>query len=311
MDIEVVDPELRAPVRKLPNLDASKSLLRTLGRVGPRLMRTHRPEGGTTRWVQDGSLRVRIYRPGGSDLGPGLLWIHGGGLVIGSAKQDDPICAGTAETLGITVVSVEYRMAPESPFPAALDDAFAAWEWVQRHGPEWGVDPSRVCVGGESAGAGIAAGLVQRLHDSSVVQPVAQWLFAPMLDDRTAARRELDELDHWVWNNRANRFGWTSYLGSRPGAADIAPYAVPARRRDLSGLPPAWLCVGDIELFHDEVVEYADRLLAAGVPVTLDIVPGAPHGFENWAAQTSIAMRLLERARAWLDVALTSRPGTP
>jgi acetyl esterase/lipase len=154
-------------------------------------------------------------------------------------------------------------------------------------------------VGGESAGGGLAASAVQRLHDAGA-HPLGQWLFCPMLDDRTAARTELDDVGHFVWNNVSNRFGWSSYLGQAPGAPEVAPYAVAARRGELSGLPPAWICVGDIELFHDEDVDYARRLEAAGVPVTLDVTSGTPHGFENWAADTAPARMLVRRARAWL-----------
>lgn len=304
MDIDVVNPDLRAAMAKLPKVDPSKRFFRVLGRVGVRLLPAHRVAGVTTAWLNDGAVRLRVYRPDGAAAGPGLLWIHGGGLVIGAAKQDDRLCATTAGKLGITVVSVEYRLAPESPFPAALDDVTAAWHWVQAHASEVGIDPARVGVGGESAGGGIAASLVQRLHDASGAQPVAQWLFAPMLDDRTAARAELDAIEHWVWNNRANRYGWSAYLGHEPGRDAVPEYAVPARRADLAGLPPTWLCVGDIELFHDEVVEYANRLSAAGVDVTVDLVPGGAHGFENWAPTAPVTQRMLERAHGWLASSL-------
>lgn len=308
VNIDAVDPELRAALSKLPVLDNTKRLVRLLGRVGPRLLRAPRAPGVTTRSVRAGSVRVRVYRAEQAVASPGLLWIHGGGLVIGAAKQDERLCAETVGELGITVVSIEYRLAPESPFPAALDDALAAWEWVQIHASELGIDPTRVAVGGESAGAGIAASLVQRLHDTGGVQPIAQWLFAPMLDDRTAARHDLDHLDHFVWSNRANRFGWSSYLGEEPGAPAVPEYAVPARRVDLTGLPPAWLYVSDIELFHDEVIGYADRLRDAGVDVTVEIVSGAPHGFGNWAGTSGPARRLHARARSWLATVLGIQP---
>lgn len=300
LGIESVDPDLRPALAKLPTLDNSRRIVRLLGRFGARrLLRAYRVPGVTVEWRRDGPVWVRIYRPRRPG-GGGLLWIHGGGLVIGSAKQDDRLCAETAAELGVTVVSVEYRLAPESPFPAALDDALAAWHWMRRHATDLSIDPDRIALGGESAGAGIAAALAQRLRDEGGPQPVAQWLFAPMLDDRTAARRDLDAVDHPVWNNAANRFGWTSYLGAAPGAAPVPTYAVPARVEDLAGVPPAWLCVGDIELFHDEVADYAGRLAAAGVPVVLDVVPGGAHGFENWAAGTALAKALTARARAWL-----------
>lgn len=319
MKPDTVHPELRPALTKLPALDNSKRTARLLGRLGPRFLRVEPIEGVQVRWVRartadGGRLRLRIYEPTRSAgrriaPGPALLWIHGGGLVIGSAQQDDRLCLGTAKALGIPVVSVEYRLAPEHPFPAALDDAVAGWRWLQQNAAALGVDPRRVAIGGESAGAGIAAGVVQRLHDEArrdhgVPEPVAQWLFAPMLDDRTAARSELDAIDHPVWNNRANRFGWSSYLGHAPGEPEDRPYVVPARRASLAGLPPAWLYTGDIELFHDEIVDYAEHLRRDGVDVVWEVVPGAAHGFENWAHSTRLARDLVGRAQQWLAAAL-------
>jgi acetyl esterase/lipase len=129
-----------------------------------------------------------------------------------------------------------------------------------------------------------------------------------MLDDRTAVRRDLDGIEHWVWSNTANRVGWAAYLGIEPGAETVPPYAAPARRLDLSGLPPAWLDYGSIELFRDEIVDYAARLKAAGVPVVIEEVPGAPHGFETWAADSAPARAILERARAWLGDLFATEP---
>jgi acetyl esterase/lipase len=221
------------------------------------------------------------------------------------------LCALTARELGILVVSVEYRKAPEQPFPAALDDCSAGWKWLQGEAQRLGVEPTQVAVGGESAGGGLAASLAQRLHDvgasTDAATPIAQWLFYPMLDDRTAARDELDRLDHFVWNNRLNRFGWRSYLGVDPGSGAVPPYAVAARREDLRGLPPAWIGVGDIDLFYDEDRDYAERLRAAGVAATLDVVPCAPHGFASWAPNTPLARDHIGRAQAWLGQALEAR----
>ena len=305
MNIDAVDPQLRPALAKVPALDNSRRWVRLVGRLGPRLLLVEPVEGVTVRWLRRGPLRLRIYAPTRTAAaGPALLWIHGGGLVIGSSQQDDRLCLGTAAALGIPVVSVEYRLAPEHPFPAALDDAMSAWRWLQSNAGGLGVDPARVAIGGESAGAGIAASLAHRLHDEGGVQPVAQWLFAPMLDDRTAARTELDAIDHPVWNNHANRFGWAAYLGRAHGGpsagATPPPYAVPARRDDLTGLPPTWIYSGDIELFHEEIEAYAGRLRAAGVAVASEVVPGAAHGFENWAHSTDLARGLVGRAQDWL-----------
>jgi acetyl esterase/lipase len=248
----------------------------------------------------EGGVALRVYTPERGATGAALLWIHGGGLVIGSAMQDDQFCADTARELGIAVVSTDYRLAPDFPFPAALDDCHAAWAWLQRSAAELGIDPARVAIGGQSAGGGLAASLAQRIHDAGGVQPIVQWLFCPMLDDRTAARRELDAVGHFVWNNRSNRVGWGAYLGGAVGAEHVPDYAVPARRDDLRGLPPAWIGTGDIELFFDEDNAYAERLTDAGVACMLDIVPGAPHGFEALAPNTALAQAYVARARAWL-----------
>lgn len=311
MEIEKVDLALREPTQKLPVPDASRKLVRTMARVATRIMPVPRRASVSVSTTRTAGLRLRVYRPDARLTDAGLLWIHGGGLLFGDARQDEALCAETAHELGITVVSVNYRLAPEHPFPAAHDDVHAAWQWMRAHAAELGIAEDRLAIGGESAGGGLAAGLIQRVHDEGGVQPLAQWLFAPMIDDRTAADTSLDDLDHWVWNNRANRYSWHAYL---PGLADgdsVPPYAAAARRTDLSGLPPAYIAVGDIELFAAENTEYAQRLAQAGVPAELDLVPGAPHGFENWARETEPAKELMQRARRWLAESLRGRPLTP
>ncbi|KPI10590.1 hypothetical protein OK074_3121 [Actinobacteria bacterium OK074] len=306
MKLDLVDPELRRDVARMPRLPIRRKWGRRIVRA---LVRRHRPgepaEGVGITDVTAGE-GIRVYTPAGGGSGAALLWVHGGGYVIGDVVQDDVFCSVTARELGIVVVSANYRLAPEDPFPAALDDAFTAWEWLRKSAATLGVDPTRVAVGGSSAGAGLAACLVQRLHDGGGVRPVAQWLFSPMLDDRTAARGDLDPVRHRVWNNAANRTGWGAYLGAAPGGPHTPDYAVAARRADLSGLPPAWISVGDIDLFADECRAYAERLRAADVECAFDLVLGAPHGFEAWAPDTRIARDLLERGRTWLGARLTA-----
>jgi len=298
VDIELVDASLRPALGRAPSLNLEKPLLRRFIAGASRLAPGKRIEGVTVRVVREGDIRMRVYTPE-SPSGAGLLWIHGGGLVLGSARMDDRFCGETAQRLGVTIVSVDYRLAPRHPFPAALDDGYGAWQWLRAHAGELGVDPARIAVGGQSAGGGLAASLVQRLHDEGV-RVAAQLVFCPMLDDRTAADRRHDGSEHFIWSNRSNLVGWSSYLGASLGAAQLPPYAAAARREDLAGLPPTWIYTSDIELFRDEDIDYARRLEAAGVQVTLEIVSGAPHGFEAWASDTALAQTLFASARTWL-----------
>lgn len=243
---------------------------------------------------------VRVYRPAVGASGGALLWLHGGGLIVGRPAMDDGRCVAWARDLGLVVVSVDYRLAPEHPFPAALDDAYAAWSWLQGAANGLGVDPARIAVGGASAGGGLAACLAQRLRDAGGPQPAAQLLVYPMLDDRTAARRELDGAGHRVWTNRSNLAGWSAFLGREPGAPEVPDHAVAARAADLAGLPPAWIGVGALDLFLDEDRAYAARLAAAGVATEVHEVPGAPHGFDALAPDVPLARAFMERQTAFL-----------
>ncbi len=214
-----------------------------------------------------------------------MLWIHGGGHVIGSPSQDDRWCAEMSERLGAVVAAVRYRLAPEHPHPAALLDCHSAL--VELAGrPE--VDRGRVAIAGASAGGGLAAGLAILAGERGEVAPVLQVLVYPMLDDRTVLRRAPDPRRLRLWDERSNEFGWRSYLGRAPGSADVASTAAPARHHDLSGLPSAWIGVGAADLFYDEDVAYADRLRAAGVTCDVMVVDGAFHGFDAVAPSTRV-----------------------
>ncbi|HEX4936740.1 MAG TPA: alpha/beta hydrolase [Gemmatimonadaceae bacterium] len=285
-------PDLHALARWLPR-GLSPRLLRVL-RLVTRLAPNVRLPPGVN--VHDErvpghagapDVRVRVYMPSArSGRGPALLWIHGGGYVIGKPEQDDLLCAKYAVDLGLLVTSVDYRLAPEHPFPAPLDDCYAALKWLSQRAD---VAPDRIAIAGASAGGGLAAALAQRACDVGEIRPAFQALLYPMLDDRTATRTDLDGANHRLWNDRSNLFGWTSYLGQAPGKTDVPAHAVPGRRIDLRGLPPAWIGVGTFDLFHDEDVSYANRLREAGVPCELLVVPGAFHGFDAVARTASVA----------------------
>ncbi|GAA3606128.1 alpha/beta hydrolase [Agrococcus terreus] len=298
MDAERIDPTLRSLLGG-PRLDLSRRAVRIAGRIGPRLMRAPRVTGVRIRGGRLGGVRVRRYEPATRRSEARLLWAHGGGMVIGAPRMDDLLLGELAAELGIRVVSVDYRLAPEHPFPAPLDDLAAAWTGLVAEAAG-----APVAIGGQSAGGGLAAALAQRVLAEGGPQPAAQLLLCPMLDDRTAADRSLDAVDHAVWRNSSNLLGWRALLGHEPGAERTAPFAVPARADDLAGLPPTWIGVGDVDLFHDEDVAYAERLRAAGVEAELVVVPGAPHGFETLVADAPLAVAQRAAARAWLAARL-------
>ena len=235
-------------------------------------------------------IRLRIYRlkKTKNNCLPALLWLHGGGFILGTPEQDDPLCIQYVRELGITVVSVDYRLGPEHPFPAGLNDNYNALTWISSHAPQLGIDAIRIAIGGDSAGGGLAAALVQFACDKQEVKPVFQLLVYPMLDDRSSIRRGLFDHDYLTWNHKSNRFGWQSYLTKECGATDMPPYSVPARREDLSGLPPAWIGVGTLDLFYEENVAYAQHLKNCGVPCELYLVPGAFHGFVMAGLQVKV-----------------------
>lgn len=241
---------------------------------------------------------VRLYRPAGADSpAPALLWIHGGGYVIGSAAQDDALCRRYVERLAAVVAAVDYRLAPEYRYPTPLEDCYRALTWLARLP---GVDPDRVAIGGASAGGGLAAALAFLARDRAEVSPALQLLSYPMLDDRTVDP-VLDNPEFRLWNTASNRIGWRSYLGGADPRV-----AVPARRTDLAGLPPAWIGVGTLDLFHDEDLAYADRLRAAGVPCEVDEVPGAFHGFDGIAPNVPVSQTYFDSTCTALGRALTA-----
>ena len=221
-----------------------------------------------------------IVQPKKQEIGGALFIIHGGGYVVGNYKDVLVYACETARELGVPVVSPGYALGPEEPFPAGLNEIHEAWHWLQKESNLLNIDPTKIVIGGISAGGGMAAAIVQRLHDEGGIQPSGQLLIYPMLDDRVATKKDLDKPPHKVWNNKNNRFGWTSYLGHEPGE-DVKPYSSPGRRANLQGLPSTWIGVGTADLFLDENRDYAKRLEDSGVKVTYVEVDGAIHAFEG------------------------------
>ena len=197
------------------------------------------------------------------------------------------------DTVGGAVVSVDWRRTPEHPFPAPMDDCYAGLAWTHRHAAELNVDPERIAVGGASSGGGSAAGLVLLARDRGEFPVCFQLLIYPMLDDRNVTPASVTLTDRRAWNRASNLIGWRAYVGDAAGTDRVSPYAAPARATDLTGLPPAYLAVGDLDLFIDEDIEYAQRLQQAGVPTELHVYPGGSHAFESYAPASALARRFV------------------
>ena len=240
-------------------------------------------------------VRVRRYRPADHDGAlPGLVYFHGGGFVVGSLDLYDADCRRIAAEVGAVVVSVDYRLAPEHPFPAPLEDCYAALVWVAAHAEELGVDADRIAVGGESAGGGLAAGVALLARDRGGPRLCLQFLGIPELDDRLATQsmRRLG-VDSPITTVANGEISWDSYLGTGVRGTDrVSPYAAPARAADLTGLPPALVTAYELDALRDEDIAYAQRLLSAGVPTELRVYAGAFHAC-TWLSTIGICQQIL------------------
>ena len=239
----------------------------------------------------DGDIPIAIYQPTAPAPRPGLLMIHGGGYVVGTAREDMN-GIGYAEHVGCTVVSVDYRMAPEFTYKAAIADCFAGLNWMFENAADLGVDSERIAIGGGSAGGGLTAGLALYNRDNKGPAVAFQLLVYPMLDDRHETASGYEVTHPNVWNRDVSLKAWKMYLGDEYGTDEVSPYAAAARATDLSGLPPAYVTVGTEDLFRDEDIAYAQRLMAAGIPTELLVVPGMFHGGEGFAPTAAVSQRM-------------------
>ncbi|HUO01931.1 MAG TPA: alpha/beta hydrolase [Rhizomicrobium sp.] len=245
-----------------------------------------------------GNVPVLIFdpRPGAQNR-PATVYIHGGGYVVGRADTNIRLAQDAAQATNSMVVSVDYTLAPEAHFPKSLEQNYAALSWVHKNAGQFGVDPARIAVLGDSAGGGHAAMLAIAARDRKEIPLAFQCLIYPMLDDRTGSTIHVPPyIGHFIWTEGSNRFGWSSLLGQPAGSPTVPPGSVPARVKDVSGLAPAFIGVGSIDLFCEEDIEYARRLIHAGVPTELLIVPGAYHGFDIVARDAPVTV---EFRAAW------------
>ncbi|SEG82355.1 Acetyl esterase/lipase [Thermomonospora echinospora] len=308
------DPELAAalevirehvpPSIRLETLDTMRQLRRQLGPSDEDLRRdgafdvTERrvpgPQGAP-------DVSLLICRPTGATAPlPAVYYVHGGGMIMGDNRTGIEEPLDWARELGLVLVSVEYRLAPDHPHPAPVEDCYAGLVWTAGNAAELGIDPDRLIVAGTSAGGGLAAALALMVRDRGGPTPAGQVLLCPMLDDRneTPSSHQMEGLG--IWDRNSNDTGWTALLGESRGGPDVSPYAAPARAEDLSGLPPTFIDVGSAETFRDEDVAYATRIWQAGGQAELHVWPGGFHGFDMLAPHAALSQDARAARLRWL-----------
>jgi acetyl esterase/lipase len=292
--IERLDPELVEPIKKSlgqAGMDLSNPLsARILSDKMSTMMASQRTEikgvisrdGKIPGVPESPGLTIRIYEAERrAGLTPVLLWIHGGGYVVGDMELDDSLCRQLTLAGECVVIQVNYRLAPEHPYPIPIEDCYATLKWIVSQADELQIDRSRICIGGASAGGGLAAGLALLTRDRKEINLAWQLLLYPMIDDRNTELPSENLPETLIWTRKNNYYGWRAYLGHEPGSKDLEPYAAAARVDNLEGLPPVFIGTGDLDLFAEESLNYARKLVAASVPIELHMYPGAPHGFNG------------------------------
>lgn len=316
----LVDPELLPLLEAFPTVQLTDALLAPM-RAAERLAALPIEVDPAAREAVEKTVRavpgpagapditLHIYQPRMSGAArPCIYHIHGGGFVGGAAAQLEPLHLGLAHDLGCVIVSVDYRLAPETRFPGAIEDCYAGLAWLFAHADELKVDRTRIGVMGESAGGGLAAALALLARDRGAYRLAFQHLIYPMIDDRTCVTPTPNPVaGEFIWTPHNNRFGWTALLGAPPGGPDVSPYAAAARASDLSGLPPTFISVPTLDLFVDENLDYATRLARAGVAVEFHLYPGGFHGFDL-APLSNLSKKARADSRAFLKRALLSQP---
>lgn len=310
-----VHPDLHGLLSQLPQEDFTKEAL-------PEIRKTSESAFGPSAIPDDGvsihdesipgpagapDVRVRIYTSGEKTADrPGILYIHGGGYILGNPEMTDGGCRKLAAEIGCVVVSVDYRLAPEHPYPAPLDDCYAALKWFSEQASQLGVDNGRIAVTGASAGGGLTAALSMLARDRGGPAIAFQAPLCPMIDDRNITPSSCEFTDKRLWSRAKNLFGWEMYLGDLYGK-DVPPYAAASRAEDFSNLPPTYTYVGELDLFRDETTEYVTKLLGAGVSTEYHIYPGCFHAFDMFTEIADISRRAEEEYLLVMKNALKKR----
>ncbi len=316
----LVDPDLWTLLDSFPSLVLSRETLESVRDLTRGAQAEIVDDGGAveaqvcTAPGPGGDVALLIYRPRDVQSAlPCILHMHGGGYVFGAAATEGTLHRALAAELRCCIVSVDYRLAPETPFPGAIEDCYAALTWLTAHAGALNLDAARLGVMGESAGGGLAAALALLARDRGGPVLAFQHLIYPMIDDRTVSQADAHpHTGEFVWTREHNRFGWSALLGVAPGSAGVSAYAAAARAQDLSRLPPAFISTGALDLFLEEDIDYARRLTRAGVAVELHVYPGAFHGFDyDPSAAISAAARRDSRAALFRALHPPRAPGGP
>ncbi len=293
--INRVDPELREALMQFPVLQLPDGLAAARQTPIP-------PTGNfelvqiSERFILGGDrqkMLVKIYEPVNRDMSklPVLLWSHGGGYVLGHPNGEDSLCESFVKAANCVVISPDYRLAPEHPYPAAIEDCYAALVWMTRTAEELNIDLTRVAVGGGSAGGGLTAALALMARDRGGPEICFQMPLYPMIDDRNVTFSSYEIIDKQaVWFRSNNIEAWRMYLGNHANGV-ISQYAAPTRAKNLAGLPPTYTCVGQLDPFRDETIDYVTRLTKAGVEVEFQLYPGCFHAFEHIVPDAEISQR--------------------
>jgi acetyl esterase/lipase len=322
--LTLLDPEIAAMVSRMPRLDLDD--VDAARRVAKRIY--EQAAGGRPAWEDDvditdvtitaapdddRNIALRIFRPRRptaepTAILPAMIWLHGGAFVLGDLEANALQSGRYAAPADVVVVHVDYRLAPEHPFPAGLDDGYAALAWVAGEAAALGVDPDRIAIAGSSAGGCLAAAVTLLARDRDGPKIAFQMLNYPVIDDRMATRSSREFTNTPMWDATNTSLMWSLYLqGVAPGSGDVSPYAAPGRASVLGGLPPAFILTCELDPLRDEGIAYATRLLAAGVSVELHNVPGVCHGFDVLPA--SVSRRALDWQIAALRRALHGSSG--
>ena len=307
---ERLDPELAAALAALPMTDGNLFDLRdiagTRGAIGLMAAADATAAAADTSVTVEvvqatrstgPEVSIRLFRPAIRPAAlPLLLWFHGGGQVLGFAAQEDSYLKRIAREVGCMVASVDYGLAPEARSPAAAEDGYLAYRWLRDEAAVLGIDASRIGIAGPSGGACIAAAVTLMIRDRLAPTPLFLALNYPMLDDRNESASSHEITDIGIWDRANNLLAWQAILGDQVGAADVSPYSAPARAKDLTGLPPTFISIAELDVFRDEGLAYATKLMAGGTPTELHVYPGAFHAWDLFAPESGLAKSFFQ---AW------------